>query len=159
MPTKYMNLKQRIVDMDLQGVAVQSLSLTSAMVFWGTRIWTTSLPQHGNEPLFEPVWRRIEQLDLPIFLHPQQREPMGGDRLRHFYLSNFLGNPFDTTIAACHLIFGDVFDRHPRLEISLAHGGGALPILIGRVEPRLASTPGGKTPATRSSTRSRLWSL
>jgi aminocarboxymuconate-semialdehyde decarboxylase len=40
----------------------------------------------------------------------------------------------DGTIAACHLIFGGVLDRHPKLQICLPHAGGALPILIGRID-------------------------
>jgi aminocarboxymuconate-semialdehyde decarboxylase len=82
--------------------------------------------------LFEPVLARIEELDLPIFLHPIQT--VGGKRMKSFYLRNLLGNPFDAAIAACHLIFGGVLDRHPKLQITLPHGGGALPILIGRID-------------------------
>ena len=45
-----------------------------------------------------------------------------------------LGNPFDTAIAAAHLIFGGALDAFPRLEVSLPHAGGALPILRGRLD-------------------------
>ena len=190
MATKWIDLKQRLADMDRQGVAVQALSLTSPMVYWGDEeldhklatAWNdgasaahqayptrfvglctlpmlypdraidelnraSKLPgirgvymganvnnRDLDDPLFEPIWARIADLNLPVFLHPQQMDPLGGDRLRQSYLSNLLGNPFDTTIAACHLIFGGVLDRHPKLEISLAHGGGAFPILIGRID-------------------------
>ena len=50
-----------------------------------------------DDPLFSPIFARIEQLNLPVFLHPQQT--VGGARLGDFYLSNLLGNPFDTAIA------------------------------------------------------------
>ena len=85
-----------------------------------------------DDPLFAPIFARIEALDLPVFLHPQQT--IGGKRLGSFYLNNFLGNPFDTAIAACHLIFGGVLDRHPKLQVNLPHAGGALPVLIGRID-------------------------
>ncbi len=54
--------------------------------------------------------------------------------MQSFYLGNLLGNPIDTAIAACHLIFGGVVDRHPNLLVNLPHAGGALPILIGRID-------------------------
>jgi aminocarboxymuconate-semialdehyde decarboxylase len=56
------------------------------------------------------------------------------DRLTDYFLSNLLGNPFDTTVAASHLVFGQVMDRFPKLDVVLPHGGGALPLLIGRIE-------------------------
>jgi len=188
MATKFVDLKQRIADMDQQGVAVHALSLTAPMVYWGdaeldhklAAAWNdaasaahqayptrlvgfctlpmlypdraieelnraSKLPgirgvyvgtnvsgKDLSDPLFEPIWTRIEELDLPMFLHPLQG--VGGERLRKFYLQNLLGNPIDSAIAACHLIIGGVLDRHPKLRIGLPHGGGALLILIGRVD-------------------------
>jgi aminocarboxymuconate-semialdehyde decarboxylase len=96
-------------------------------VYLGTNIAGRDL----DDPLFEPVLARIEALDLPIFLHPVE---VGGDRLRPFFLSNLIGNPVDTAVAACHLIFGGVLDRHLKLQICLPHAGGVLPILVGRID-------------------------
>jgi len=97
-------------------------------VYMGTNIDGHDL----DDPMFEPILARIEALDLPIFLHPLQT--IGGKRLGVFYLNNFLGNPIDTAIAAAHLIFAGVLDRHPKLQVNLPHAGGVLPILIGRID-------------------------
>ncbi|HZZ16578.1 MAG TPA: amidohydrolase family protein [Candidatus Sulfotelmatobacter sp.] len=97
-------------------------------VYLGTNIAGREL----DDPLFEPILARIEALDLPVFLHPV--DVAGQDRLKSFFLSNLIGNPVDTAIAACHLIFGGVLDRHPKLQICLPHGGGVLPILVGRID-------------------------
>lgn len=80
---------------------------------------------------FFPVYERIAELRLPIFLHPMM---INNERLMQYYLINLLGNPFDTAIAASHLIFGGVMDAFPKLEVSLPHAGGALPILRGRLD-------------------------
>ena len=110
-------------------------------VYLGTHIGDKDL----DDPLFEPILARIEALDLPIFLHPV--DSVGGDRLKPFFLSNLVGNPVEGAIAACHLIFGGVLDRHPKLQIALPHAGGVLPILIGRIDqgwrtrPELKSLP------------------
>jgi len=82
----------------------------------------------GPEPR---VLERAEALGLPIFLHPMM---INNERMKQYYLINLLGNPFETAIAASHLIYGGVLDRFPRLEISLPHAGGALPILRGRLD-------------------------
>jgi aminocarboxymuconate-semialdehyde decarboxylase len=104
-------------------------------VYLGTNIGNYEL----DDPLFEPVLARIEALDLPIFLHPV--EPIGGDRLKPFFLSNLIGNPVDTAIAVCHLIFGGVLDRHPKLQIGLPHAGGVLLMLIGRIDQGWRTRP------------------
>ena len=80
---------------------------------------------------FWPVYARCEQLGLPIFLHPMMTN---NERMKQYYLINLLGNPFETAIAASHLIYGGVLDQFPQLEISLPHAGGALPILRGRLD-------------------------
>jgi aminocarboxymuconate-semialdehyde decarboxylase len=54
--------------------------------------------------------------------------------MKQYYLVNLLGNPFETAIAASHLIFGGVMDAFPRLEVSLPHAGGALTALRGRLD-------------------------
>ena len=56
------------------------------------------------------------------------------ERLQNYYLSNLIGNPLDTTIAAANLIFSGVFEKHPNLKVILAHGGGQLPYIFGRLE-------------------------
>jgi aminocarboxymuconate-semialdehyde decarboxylase len=80
---------------------------------------------------FFPVYERCEALGLPIFLHPMM---INNERMKQFYLINLCGNPFDTALAASHLIYGGVLDAFPKLEISLPHAGGVLPILRGRLD-------------------------
>lgn len=61
--------------------------------------------------------------------------PLGtslGERVNQFYLTNIIGQPLETTIALSNLIFGGVLDRCPVVKIVAAHGGGYLPVYIGR---------------------------
>ena len=57
-----------------------------------------------------------------------------GERVDRYYLANIVGQPLETTIALSQLIYGGVLDRHPRLKICAAHGGGFLPFAPGRFE-------------------------
>jgi aminocarboxymuconate-semialdehyde decarboxylase len=97
-------------------------------VYMGTHVNGRDL----SDPAFLPVFQAIEAAGMPVFLHPLI--VLGGQRLKPFYLGNLLGNPFEAAVAAAHLIFGGVLDRCPDLEVSLPHAGGALPILIGRLD-------------------------
>jgi aminocarboxymuconate-semialdehyde decarboxylase len=81
------------------------------------------------DPELEPVWQALDERGAALLLHPgEPPDP----RLEPMYLSNLLGNPFETTLAAAQLIFGDVPARFPRMRVVLAHGGGAVAALIGR---------------------------
>jgi len=92
---------------------------------------THVLARELSDPILFQVYERIEALGLPIFLHPV--EVIGYQRLTTHYLTNLLGNPFESAIAAAHLIFGGVLDRFPNLTFCLPHAGGAFPWLVGRL--------------------------
>jgi aminocarboxymuconate-semialdehyde decarboxylase len=97
-------------------------------VYLGTNINGREL----SDPSFTPIFAACEAKGLPVLLHPLT--VIGaGNRLGRYYLNNFLGNPFDTAIAAAHLVFGGVLDRFPKLEVCLPHAGGAMPYLVGRL--------------------------
>ena len=86
-----------------------------------------------DDKSFWPVYARCEALGLPLFLHPPF-DSAGVERMRSYYLRNFLGNPYDTGIAASSLMFGGVLDAYPKLEVVLPHAGGTFPWLTGRMD-------------------------
>lgn len=76
-----------------------------------------------------PLWQALDDVSAFVFLHPGE----GCDgRLDPFYLHNLLGNPSETAVAAGHLVFAGVLERHPRVTICLAHAGGTVPAVAGR---------------------------
>lgn len=84
-----------------------------------------------DDPVFFPFFEKSESLDLFIFVHPH--DTAAAERMQRFYLTNLIGNPLDTTIAATRLIFSGLLEKLPGLKICLAHGGGHLPYIIGRL--------------------------
>ncbi|MEE9612796.1 MAG: amidohydrolase family protein [Desulfatiglandales bacterium] len=88
--------------------------------------------QGFDEEQFRPFFEKVEELDVPIFVHPNS--PAGIERVRNYYLANFLAYPLESTIMAAQLVFGGVLDRYPNLKICLSHAGGVLPFLLGRLE-------------------------
>ena len=93
---------------------------------------TVVLDRELSDESFFPVYEALEGLGLPLFLHPVF--VIGEERLKRFYLTNLLGNPFETAIAAAHLVFGGVLERFAKLEVVLPHAGGAFPWLAGRLQ-------------------------
>jgi aminocarboxymuconate-semialdehyde decarboxylase len=89
---------------------------------------------------FEPLWEALNAASAFLFLHPGE----GCDaRLDPFYLHNLLGNPTETAIATSHLVFSAVLQRHPNLQVCLAHAGGVSAALAGRWEQGFATARPG----------------
>ena len=83
-------------------------------------------------PRLAPFFAAAEELGVLLFLHPLGFSQ--GERLSKHYFNNVIGNPLESTIAVSHLIFEGVFERHPRLCMCVAHGGGYLPGYFGRMD-------------------------
>jgi aminocarboxymuconate-semialdehyde decarboxylase len=96
----------------------------------GVEISSNVAGENLDTARLRPFFARVEQLGVPIFIHPHA--VAAADRLRDYYLTNLIGNPLDTSIAAARLIFGGVLERFPRLNVYLAHGGGNTPYICGR---------------------------
>ncbi len=108
------------------------------------------------DPRHEIFWAKAEALGALVFIHP-----MGcslGARLTPYYLSNVIGNPAETTVALAHLIFSGMLDRHPKLKIVAAHGGGYFPFYTARFDHGWKVRPEAHTCANPPSTYLRkIW--
>jgi aminocarboxymuconate-semialdehyde decarboxylase len=82
-----------------------------------------------GDPTFETLWAVLNEGNAFVFLHPGE---CSDARLRSFYLTNLLGNPYESSVAIAHLIFAGVLERHPDIAMCFAHGGGLSPMLAGR---------------------------
>lgn len=113
-------------------------------VGWTATAGGASQPLH--DPALDPLWQRLEDMGKPILLHPGHSPDA---RLGEFYLSNLLGNPVETGVAAAQLLLGGVLDNHPGLKIVLVHCGGIVPAVVGRwargVETRRPGISAGTT--------------
>lgn len=84
-----------------------------------------------DERIF-PILEAAADLGAAVFVHPWQM--LGRDRMGLYWMPWLVGMPAETALSICSLIFGGVFERLPKLRVAFAHGGGAFPGLIGRLE-------------------------
>jgi aminocarboxymuconate-semialdehyde decarboxylase len=77
----------------------------------------------------DPVWEALHSLEAFTLIHPSHSHD---ERLGRYYLSNLLGNPYETGLAVAELVFGDVVGRFPGIRFCLCHGGGVTAALAGR---------------------------
>jgi aminocarboxymuconate-semialdehyde decarboxylase len=114
--------------------AVGELGLVAAYI--GTDYGTSF-----DDPRLDDVYHRVVELDVPLFVHGvtnDGRGPVGDVRLRRFGLDLIVGYTYEETLAAASLVLGGVLDRHPRLDVCLSHGGGAIAFLAQRFDSMAA---------------------
>jgi aminocarboxymuconate-semialdehyde decarboxylase len=85
-----------------------------------------------DAPELRPVWRAAEDAGMAVFVHPW--DMIGGSLMGKYFLPWLVGMPAETSLAVCSLLFGGVLERHPSLRVCFAHGAGAFPGTIGRVQ-------------------------
>jgi aminocarboxymuconate-semialdehyde decarboxylase len=85
-----------------------------------------------DEPALFPVFEAAQELGAAVLVHPW--EMMGRKETPKYWLPWLVGMPAETTRALCSMIFGGVFERLPALRVMFAHGGGAFPYTLGRIE-------------------------
>ena len=98
---------------------------------------------------FAPFWAAAAECGAVVFVHPTTTG-LGLPALDAHYLWNSVGNPMETTITAAQLVTSGVLTRHPGLKVLLAHGGGALMALRGRLERAYDVRPEARAESTES---------
>ncbi len=98
----------------------------------GVQIGTHVNDWNLDHPALFPVFQAAERFGTAVFVHPW--DMLGRERMAKYWLPWLVGMPAETALAICSLIFGGVLERLPRLRICFAHGGGAFPGTIGRIE-------------------------
>jgi aminocarboxymuconate-semialdehyde decarboxylase len=102
----------------------------------GVQVFTNVAGRALDHPEFQPIFERMAQFDLPIWLHPTRGDtfPDYLDEQRSEYdLWWAFGWPYESAVAMGRLLFSGVFDRHPELKIIVHHLGGMVPHFAGRV--------------------------
>ncbi len=79
-----------------------------------------------------PILEAAADLGAAVFVHPW--EMLGRERMGLYWMSWLVGMPAESALSVCSMIFGGVFEKLPKLRVAFAHGGGAFPGIIGRLE-------------------------
>ncbi|KAJ3337309.1 hypothetical protein HDU93_001258 [Gonapodya sp. JEL0774] len=105
---------------------VEELGLRGVQIGSHINDWNLDAPE------LEPFWTACEELDAAVFVHPW--DMTSNTRMEKYWFPWLVMMPCETTIAICSLLLGGVLERHPRLKVCFAHGGGSFPGTVGRIE-------------------------
>jgi aminocarboxymuconate-semialdehyde decarboxylase len=90
--------------------------------------------QSLTDPAFAEIWDAIDEARLPVFVHPTAPPGVREMDTAAHNLVPPIGFMFDTSLAIARCIYDGFFDRYKNIRLIAAHGGGALPFLIGRLD-------------------------
>jgi 2,3-dihydroxybenzoate decarboxylase len=119
--------------------AISDLGFTGVLVHGYTCVGDADQGEYYDLPKFTPFWERLEQLDVPPYLHP--RRPLPGQRRAYesyeYLLASLWGFGVETATHAIRLILSGILDRFPKLTVILGHFGELLPFALPRTALRL----------------------
>lgn len=118
---------------------VKELGFVGILINGYSQVGDAETVQYLDEPQCEPFWAKLEELDVPLYLHPRIPTP-GQMRIYRGY--EFLaGSPWgfgvETATHSIRLMVSGLFDRHPKLKVILGHCGEGLPFSLARIDHRM----------------------
>ncbi|KAK4143629.1 uncharacterized protein C8A04DRAFT_28620 [Dichotomopilus funicola] len=125
-------------DQTQQTILTAITHLTTLPHCRGIILGTSGLGAGLDDPRMLPIFTSLAAAQLPVFLHPHYGLPTSvfGPRADDYghVLPLALGFPMETTVAVARMFLAGVFDAVDGLRMILAHSGGTLPFLAGRIE-------------------------
>jgi aminocarboxymuconate-semialdehyde decarboxylase len=99
--------------------------------FPGVAIGTRGGGKELDDPVNDDLWALLAERNVFVFVHPSGVPDV--HRQRDYWLPQLVGYPMETALSIARMIYGRVFERFD-LAMCLAHGGGCLPWLRGRLD-------------------------
>jgi len=105
----------------------------------GVMIATRAGGRELDDPALTPFWEAADAAGAVVYLHPAFA---GSPRYADFGLVNGLARVEDGTVTLARLLYAGIPARYPGALIVAAHGGGAVPYVLGRLARNHAINPG-----------------
>jgi len=120
----------------------------------GVAVTTSVLGRSVADPEFWPIYAELDRRGSILYVHPAgagAHSPLIGPTMTWE-----IGAPIEDTVAITHLIQAGIPSRFPNLRIITSHLGGALPMLLERMD-RQYGWEAPDTPEKPSVAAGRMW--
>ena len=131
-PDRFVALGATVPLQDVDLAVAEMDRAVDELGFKGLQIGGTIDGRNLDEPGFRPFWAAVETKGIPVILHPSGYPE--SQRFGSYFLTNCIGNPLETMVAATRMIFSGLFEEHPGIKLVLLHGGGYLPFYSSRAD-------------------------
>ena len=103
----------------------------------GIQVFTNVNGKPLSLPEFRPLFRKIAQHDLPVWIHPirgPQTPDYATEKSSEHEIWFSFGWPYETTACVTRLIYSGLYDELPGLKIITHHMCGMVPFFAGKIE-------------------------
>ena len=104
--------------------------------FKGAYIHTPIAEKPLDLPEFRPLFEKMAQYDLPIFVHPMRmidHPDYLTEKKSQYLIFSLFGWPYDTSALMARLVFSGIMEKYPGLKIVTHHCGGMIPYYAERI--------------------------
>lgn len=143
-PTRYAGFAHLPMQ-DPRAAAAELSRCVEQLEFKGAMVNGHTNGLYLDDRSYDPFWERVEALGVPVYLHP--RDPFDSPHMfsdhRELAGATWVWT-VETATHALRLVFGGVFDRHPKAKLILGHMGETLPYLLWRLDSRWRAQAGNE---------------
>jgi aminocarboxymuconate-semialdehyde decarboxylase len=100
------------------------------------QVFTNVAGKPLSRPEFRPIFQRMTEYDLPIWVHPMRGPDFAdyaSEKVSEEEIWFSFGWPYETTACMARLIYSGLFDELPQLKIIAHHMGGMIPYFSGKI--------------------------
>jgi len=122
---------------DMDAALKETDRAISELGFRGVQIYTPTNDKPLDSPEFTPLYEKMAQYNLPIWIHPKRNANYADYRTLEkskYRIHAIFGWPYETTAAMTHLVFSGIFDRLPNLKFITHHAGAMVPYFEDRIK-------------------------
>jgi predicted TIM-barrel fold metal-dependent hydrolase len=104
--------------------------------FIGVQIFTPINDKPLDSAEFLPLYEKMSQYDLPIWIHPQREmdyPDYRSENISRYALHAMFGWVYETSSAMVRLVLSGVLEKYANLKFITHHGGAMMPFLNRRV--------------------------
>src|SRR2546422_1805828 len=135
-PDRFPGFAATIAMHDTEGAAREAERAVVDLGACGIQMFTNVSGKPLDAPEFRDVFRVMQKLDKPIWIHPARGAKFADyatDDKSHYEIWWTFGWPYESSVAMARLVFAGYFDKLPNLKIITHHMGGMIPYFEGRV--------------------------
>ncbi|KAM0327139.1 hypothetical protein ACHAQA_006270 [Verticillium albo-atrum] len=103
---------------------------------FGITLFTTYGGKLPSDPVFKPIWRKLQAHKVLVFLHPTTLD-VSPKFIASVIPQPILDYPLATTRTAVDLVLSGTLQANPDIDVILSHAGGTLPFISDRIEGTL----------------------